>query len=310
MADQGKLMTKAEIAVYLGITVEDISVLADRFTDWLDVGARRIDKIHDEDDVQIFTLISQSISHQGKNASLIQNINLLERILLSSPLANSIRHKRQLEKARPEIARWEVVSTNGIYLRDEYKWLEPLQSFVDSIADFGCWASEEWSTCSEPYALLWTLEASGVVVIDKNPEYIKNAQEWLKTTRLKNLYFKDYSLEFIVGDMTKNELQAKLPGNNFDLSFCQNVLYNMYDDSEEIQNAVNEMARVVKPGGWIIAIEPKVGVEFKNVPFWGEISVPMPVSNPVDISSLFAVAGLIRVNIDNAPNWSYCYKKP
>jgi hypothetical protein len=82
-------------------------------------------------------------------------MNLLERILLSSPLANSIRHKRQLEKARPEIARWEVVSTNGIYLRDEYKWLEPLQSFVDSIADFGCWASEEWSTCSEPYALLW-----------------------------------------------------------------------------------------------------------------------------------------------------------
>jgi len=167
----------------------------------------------------------------------------------------------------------------GACLKYEYEWLKPLRPYVDSIVVFGCSATE-CETCAEPYALLWTLKATRIVVIDKNPEYILNAQRW----RERHPDFKDYPLEFVVGDMT-DEIDA-LDESTFDLSYCKDVLYSMYSSPQELQESINTMARVVKPGGWVIAREP------------------------VDIRHVFEAAGLARVCLDNAPDWSYCYKKP
>jgi len=287
-SNQGKLRTKSEIAKSLGVSIDDICRWANRFDDHLDVCARRLDKIHDENDFWVFTLISEENRQMEENVPFIERMNLIGKALHSCPQARSIKQRRYMERKRPEVERWQVVSTLGVCLGYEYEWLKPLQPYVDSIVDFGCWATEGF-TCSEPDALLWTLEATRVVVVDIEQEYIRNAKEWLETTRAKHPYFKEYNLRFIVGDMTKDEMKDELHKCDFDLSYCQDVLYNMKDSSERLQNAINEMARVVKPGRWVIAVEPKI---------------------PRDISRLFDDAGLVRDSrLKDAPDGAYCYSK-
>jgi SAM-dependent methyltransferase len=302
------LITKLQIADLLGVSVNDLARWAQQFASWLDVCPGWIDRTHDEADIFIFTLISKFNRQIGDDIPYGQRISLIEHELQLLPKALSIRQRRTTEKARPEIQRWGVISGDAC-LRYEYEWLMPLRVQVESIADFGCWPSEE-GRCSEPYALLWTLEATRVVVIDKNPEYIRNAQKWLESTRGSHHYFKSYNLEFIVGDMT--DRNDALGESAFDLSYCANVLYNMYNDPEDLRASINVMARVVKPNGWVIAVEPKMGVEFKQAPcemLGGKISMPVPISEPADVSHHFEAIGLVRVKLDNAPDWSYCYKK-
>lgn len=272
-SDQNRLMTKSEIAERLGVSADDVQMWAQAFPEWLDVDATWKDKEHDDNDFRIFTFISERIE---KNVPFGQRIHLIRRELESCSTARSIWDKRQ----RPEVARWRVVQI-AKYM---YEWLEPLQPYVDSIADFGC-----WDTASEAIALLWILKAKRVVVVDREQEYIRNAKEWLETTRAKHPYFKEYEPEFIVGDMTKDELKDELHECDFDLSYCQDVLYNMKDNLEGLQSAIYEMARVAKPGGWVIAVEPKI---------------------PEDISESFENAGLVRDNrLQDAPGGTYCYRK-
>lgn len=306
-------MTKTEMANRLGVPIGKISRWTHDFADWFDFGAELEDKMHDEDDFQVFTLISKLDAQIEEDVDPKERIRLIEAGLQLSDPAVSIRLKRKEERARPEVARWQVVSSSeAALLRQDFEWLKPLRSCISSIADFGCSASEA-KTCSQSYALLWTLEATRVVVVDKDPEHICYAQKWLETYRTKHPYFKKYNLEFVVGDMT-----GRIDGLNegeFELSYCQNVLYIVHKekDLKGTQNAIDEMIRVVKPGGWVIAIEPKIGAGFEDVPidcFGGKLSLPCQKSDPIDISWLFEAAGLVRVSIDGASKWAYCYRKP
>lgn len=311
-SNQARLMTKREIADLLGVSVDDICKWAQpfAFADWLAVCATRKDRTHDEDDILIVTLISELDSQIEDNVPFNQRIRRIKDKLRSLPRAASIGQKRKMEKTSPQVARWQVASSMGACLRYEYEWLKPLRSCVDSIVDFGCWATGN-GTCSEPYALLWTLEATRIVVIDKEPEHIRNAQEWLENVRKRHPYFEDYNLEFMAGDMTE-EMDA-LDEGAFDLSYCKDVLYNMHPNSKELQDSINMMARVVKPDGWVIAVEQKMGREHERAPSnipGLEVCRPIPESRPVDISHLFEAARLDRVSLDSAPDWSYCYKKP
>lgn len=311
LSDRGRSKTKTEIAELLGVPVDKIEMWSGWFAEWLDIDSRWKYKMHDEDDLQIFTLISKLDAQMDENVDPKERIRLIRRGLRSSRAAVSIRLKRKEERARPEVARWQVISSHGVSLRRDFEWVKSLQSRVYSIADFGCWASEA-KTCSQPYALLWTLEATRVVVVDKDPEHICYAQKWLETYRTKHPYFKEYNLEFVVGDMT-----GRIDGLNegdFELSYCKDVLYIIYEQKglEEIQNAIKEMTRAVKPGGWVIAVELKIGAKFEDAPIdlFGGKSLPRQVSDPIDISRHFEVAGLVRVSVDGAPKWSYCYRKP
>lgn len=303
-------MTKAEIAEYLGVSVDDICRWARLFSDWFDICAWYRDKTHDQDDIFIFACIYEANNKIEGEFDFKDRRRIIEHALLELAETESIRRRRLEERKRPETARWDIVTHEGHCLQYEYEWIKPLASSVHTIANFGHWAGNPEQANPEPYTLLWTLEATKIVVIDKNPEYIQNAQKWLRLTRAQHSYFDAYDLEFITGDITQ---QTDLEENSFDLAYCENVLYYMFSDSDAtmLQDSINEMARVVKPNGWVITIEPQMGVRFEEMlnPVFG-MPQPIPKSEPVDIGSFFGVAGLIAHALDDAPHHTYCYRKP
>jgi SAM-dependent methyltransferase len=139
--------------------------------------------------------------------------------------------------------------------------------------------------CREPYALLRILEATSAVVVDKEAEYIRNARSWFRKTQAQYPeLFGAYELRFVVSDMTREA--DELAANCFDLAYCSGVLYFMRSDAGKLQAAVNTMARVVKPGGWVIANEDK------------------------GLDRYFEKAGLRWSKwLDNPPESAYCYRK-
>ena len=97
---------------------------------------------------------------------------------------------------------WQIMA-QGL-LRSDFEWLEPLRAFVSSLVIFGCWDNgDAHRGCREPYALLKILEASIAVVVDKEAEYIRNAQSWFQKTQAQcPELLGAYDLRFVVADMT------------------------------------------------------------------------------------------------------------
>jgi SAM-dependent methyltransferase len=180
--------------------------------------------------------------------------------------------------------------------RTDLEWLAQLRESVESIADFGCRASPE------AFALLWRLCATEIVVIEKEKKHLARPvalrKEFERSTRSHCL--EGRTMEFIAADM----LAPPLRSNHFDLAYCEEVLYFIADDSglQRIQDAINEMARVIKPGGWVIAIEPKMGMKDEE-DLWD------PLYECKDISEYFRAAGLTKSDLDGAPDCSYCYRR-
>ena len=180
---------------------------------------------------------------------------------------------------------WQIIGL-GI-LKREFEWLRPLRDSVSSVVVIGCWDQGDTNgTCSEPYALLRILEASSVVVVDKEAEYIRNAQGWLERTQARYPdLFNDCNVEFVVSDIAEG--MGQLASEGFDLAYCSNVLYYMKSDIRRLQAAVNTMAQVVKPGGWIIADES------------------------IELDRQLEEAGLEKATpLENIPESVYCYRKP
>jgi len=203
-------------------------------------------------------------------------------------------------------------------LKEHLEWLTPLTTCVDRLVTFGCWSSE-------PFALMWTLDGVEVIVVELSEGNLAKARAESDTLERLSLVgthpafgcMDGRSVQFIVGDMTQT---PAAPSGRFDLAYCEDVLYQIYLESAAltgVQAAVNEMARVVKPGGWIIAVEPMIGAEGKAVrnDFVSQrmgrpITHCGPAGQPIDISRLFEDAGLARATLDGAPKGAYCYKKP
>lgn len=309
MASSGKPVTKEEIALCLGVSIGTVWLWTRKFAAWLSFDAACRDKRHDDSDMEIYRTVHRIDSGIDLGIVPRERAERVRRALSSSRQASSIKMARQLERKRPDIERWGVVSSHGVCLVDDYRWLAPLRSTVTTIADFGCWASPG-GTCSEPYALLWTLGAERVFVADKNEEHIRNARNWHCNARRMHPYFQEYEVEFIVGDMT--ERIELLEGEEFDMSYCHDVLYSMQDDLGAVRSAVEGMARAVKAGGWVVAIEAKFGAEFEEteVEFTAAtFTVPKQLTDAIDISQWFDDAGLRRVHLADAPPYSYCYRK-
>jgi SAM-dependent methyltransferase len=201
-------------------------------------------------------------------------------------------------------------------LKDRFEWLAQLSKSVDSLASFGCWSVE-------PFALIWTLDAAEAKVVELREEHLAKPREELERLKQSSLVTNNplfgcldgRSIEFIVGDMT-TEID-KLPSNHFDLAYCEDVLYQIQLQSEDltrVQSAINEMTRVVKPGKWVIAVEPKIGAEVEEVTneFLSQLSgrkITQHIvrSEPINISPMFKA--LDRQDLCDAPDWSYCYRK-
>jgi SAM-dependent methyltransferase len=205
---------------------------------------------------------------------------------------------KNMSKIAPKRDWFDSLTTLG--LADQLGWIHRLTGSVKRVLSIGCWTSE-------PFAILWISNASELVVIEKNADYIKERlEEYERLKRITPEAFEGRSIEFIEGDVTSavNELEL----DYFDLVFCENVLYNFQDDDQQLEAALNQMVRSVRPKGLIIANEPKYGAEIKMIEsFLGPM--PLPVSDPKDISSVFVRFGLIKIDTQH-PYWTYIYQKP
>jgi len=180
---------------------------------------------------------------------------------------------------------WQIVAPG--LLSSDFDWLRALRGAVSSIIVFGCWDDGDTNrACREVYVLLRILGAARAAVVDKEADYIRNAQSWFQQTRAQYPeLFGASELEFVVSDMTRET--DELRSNCFDLSYCSGVLYFMRSDVGKLQAAIDTMARVVRPGGWVIANEDE------------------------GLGKHFEAAGLEKgAGLDNTPEYAYCYRKP
>lgn len=181
----------------------------------------------------------------------------------------------------------------------EIKWLLDMGIRAEKIVDYGCWQGEE------VFQLLWTFDATEIRVVEINENHLTNLDNNMILLKLRcpdsleGRYIKS-----INADMSLPI--PELPIDYFDLGFCSNVLYFMEQDYEQIQRAINEMAKAIRSGGYIVAHEPKMGVEYELAE--GSLLLPIPLNDPVNISHLFVAAGLIA---KPSPYYHlYVYQKP
>lgn len=93
------------------------------------------------------------------------------------------------------------------------------------------------------------------------------------------------SVAFIEADITKPI--GELGSDCFNLAYCRRVLYQIRENQgkDEVKSAINQMARVVRVGGWVVAVEPAVSSD----------------GRPYDFRRFFKQAKLTQVtNIDSA----------
>ena len=109
-------------------------------------------------------------------------------------------------------------SLTMVGLRQHHLWLENLPSQVERIANFGCWSG------GEPFALMWTLDATDVMVVEIDE---RNIGEFREQINIVNIRYPE-SLQgrvvnYVCGDMTNSlpELQEQY----FDLAYCEDVFY-------------------------------------------------------------------------------------
>lgn len=87
-------------------------------------------------------------------------------------------------------------------------------------------------------------DGATVYGVDYEPGYIEEAQQ-----RAQSVYqYNKINYEFKVGNAT----DIPLPDNFADLTLCQTLLIHVKNP----QRVIDEMIRVTKPGGWVLALEP------------------------------------------------------
>ena len=191
--------------------------------------------------------------------------------------------------------------------REHYAWLSQLPSPVNTIANFGCWSG------AEPFALMWTLNAREVVVIEIEDDYLTTlADEIERIRRMQPGSLADRKIHPLCRNMCIRI--RDLPDDAFDLAFCENVLYTLplQEPSADVAAAIHQMIRVVKPGGFIVAVEPKFGAIFETRRFdlaGIPIAISIPASEPEDMSARFASDSLERIQVADAPHYAFCFQK-
>lgn len=197
--------------------------------------------------------------------------------------------------------------------KDKYRWLierlRKLNVQVGSIADFGFGNGEG------TLALMWELEACEGAGVDIDCQNIRDAQGILEGIHQRQQVDRangipcaapgflrqsiKQAVEFHVGDITK---RTQLKCGRYDIAFCNCVLYHIWLDQgreSSAQQAIEEMARVVKLGGLVAAREPTLHTT-------GEAKFE------IDFRPLFEGAGLrlkhiVEVAVECGHNTEYIY---
>jgi SAM-dependent methyltransferase len=180
---------------------------------------------------------------------------------------------------------------------------------VDSIANFGCGSGIETLGLMHAFGAVegigididsdgilqavQTLEGleCAAVSVAHRAAYGEEYQEWwheLVPNFIKGLVFnripeglargvRETRVCFVEADITR---PLCLAADHFDLAYCDHVLYHVFCDhgEHELQCAVSEMARVVAPGGCVVAVEP--------------LSCSPECAQPLDFAEFFERCGL------------------
>jgi SAM-dependent methyltransferase len=152
----------------------------------------------------------------------------------------------------------------GDEIQEKFLFLQNLKPLPKTVVNFGC--SAKWDSFTgfegglEPFALLWTLKAKKVVVVDANKDSINVLRKHV--SELEEKYPQCFEgrtdcFEYFVADMTSVEEMSRIPSKHFTLAYCSRVLVGIECKSGlgGIRKAIKEMARVVKPNGWVISQE-------------------------------------------------------
>lgn len=181
----------------------------------------------------------------------------------------------------PQIKRDELTRmVSQIEIKSKTDWIQHLQNLgfpIARIANYGC------ATGVETLALISVLHPTKAVGIDRNINearlIISELHEDIDETKMALPYasqedivwwtksvpnfIKDQHLPSFIqeNDVANPEKPHQLPENYFDLACCSNFLYQIleYQGNEDVINALKEMVRVVKVGGWIVVTEPNDG---------------------------------------------------
>ena len=114
MASSGKPVTKEEIALCLGVSIGTVWLWTRKFAAWLSFDAACRDKRHDDSDMEIYRTVHRIDSGIDLGIVPRERAERVRRALSSSRQASSIKMARQLERKRPDIERWGVVSSHGV----------------------------------------------------------------------------------------------------------------------------------------------------------------------------------------------------
>ena len=183
-------------------------------------------------------------------------------------------------------------------------WLRQLGMPLARIADFGCFGSDE------PFALLWALDADEVVVVEKCVDNLTEPKQRLETLQKTNpACMEGRTIEFVTADMS-TEI-TRLPTSYFDLAYCKEVLYNLYEpDRQKLRNAISQMARITKPGGFVVALECQIGLTPRKNPSGDVFHSLEMIGEHVDVSDLFEEVGLAKTSLHKPEEGVYCFQKP
>ncbi len=187
-------------------------------------------------------------------------------------------------------------------LREDYAWLSHLPSRVERIANFGCYS------CVEPFKLIWTLNAKEIMVVEieqNNIEELRKTENDVKKHIPESM--KGRTIKCVCGDMTAHI--PELPDQYYDLAYCEDVLYTL-TNIDALERSISQMIRVVKPNGFIVAVEPKFGAYYKTRTVAGvAMAIPNTASDPKDMSYLFVSKELKKLVMPSCPPYTYCYQR-
>lgn len=167
---------------------------------------------------------------------------------------------------------WKHINTTPIASENRsftiYNCFEWLNRFKPAakVANFGCAAKQRLRKddlyMTEPFALLWALDATQVDVVEKEDIFVHNALYCLDVLQKRIPHcFEQRQIKIIHGDMTKRVLAS----NEYDLAFCEHVL--TYTRLRGFQAMVD----CVRVGGIIAVIEyestklPKLAAKIPNI---------------------------------------------
>jgi ubiquinone/menaquinone biosynthesis C-methylase UbiE len=159
----------------------------------------------------------------------------------------------------------------------------------DSAIDLGCGPVGIFELLAERVGA-----AGRVIGLDADPKHVEMATELVASRRLSNV-------GVLLGDARHTGLDA----SSFDVVHARTLLINVPDPGE----VVAEMARLTKPGGWVLSFEPDCGTSvcYPPNPSYDRLAEIFPAvfsRNGADwqigrrVAELYRAAGLVDVQVE------------